>query len=181
MRSWAAIFDWDGVIVDSSGYHEESWRLLAAEEGRALPEGFFKRGFGKRNEQFIPGVLGWADEPAEVKRLADRKEDLCALKAAGLPQCFRAIVAADDVTRGKPDPEVFLLAADRLGAQPARCVVFEDTHFGIQAARAAGMKVVGVAGTHEPASLAGADRVVRRLDELAVGEIDAWFDAAAGG
>jgi len=76
MRSWAAIFDWDGVIVDSSGYHEESWRLLAAEEGRALPEGFFKRGFGKRNEQFIPGVLGWADEPAEVKRLADRKEEL---------------------------------------------------------------------------------------------------------
>lgn len=74
---FAAIFDWDGVIVDSSCAHEKSWDLLAAEEGGLpLPPGHFKAGFGRRNEYIIPEVLKWASEPAEVARLANRKEAL---------------------------------------------------------------------------------------------------------
>jgi beta-phosphoglucomutase-like phosphatase (HAD superfamily) len=46
---WAALFDWDGVVVDSSDYHEESWELLAEEEGLDLPPDHFKNGFGMRN------------------------------------------------------------------------------------------------------------------------------------
>jgi beta-phosphoglucomutase-like phosphatase (HAD superfamily) len=79
------------------------------------------------------------------------------------------------VTRGKPDPEVFLLAAQRIGVPPARCVVFEDAQVGIQAARAGGMKVIGVATTHPAATLRSADRVVHRLDELTVAELNKLF------
>jgi HAD superfamily hydrolase (TIGR01509 family) len=84
--SWGLLFDWDGVVIDSSSQHERSWELLASEEKFTLPEGHFKAGFGKKNEVIIPS-LGWASDPAEVRRLADRKEEL-----------YRALVAAEGVT-----------------------------------------------------------------------------------
>ena len=88
---------------------------------------------------------------------------------------FQAIVAAEDVHQGKPDPEVFLLAARKLGSRPERSVVFEDAYVGIQAARHAGMKVVALATTHPAETLRGADRVARRLDELTLEEIERWW------
>jgi beta-phosphoglucomutase family hydrolase len=219
--AWAAIFDWDGVILDSSRQHEESWNLLARENGLPLPPDFFRRSFGMKNERIIPELLGWTRDPERVRALGDRKEALyrelirrdgvqplpgvrewlsmlraagipcavgsstprenidCVMDTLGLRDFFRVIVAGQDVTHGKPHPEVFLRAAERLGVAPARCVVFEDAHVGLEAARAAGMKVVGVATTHPPESLRQADRVVRRLDELSVAEIAAWFERGA--
>ncbi len=61
--NWAAIFDWDGVIIDSSRAHAESWDRLAAEEQRVLPAGHFRRGFGMKNEKIIPELLGWTRDP----------------------------------------------------------------------------------------------------------------------
>jgi HAD superfamily hydrolase (TIGR01509 family) len=84
----------------------------------------------------------------------------CVIESLGVRPFFRALVCGEDVTCGKPDPEVFLLAAARLQAPPARCVVFEDAHVGIEAGRKAGMRVIGVATTHPAHSLHGADRVV---------------------
>ncbi|MFF3651171.1 HAD-IA family hydrolase [Streptomyces sp. NPDC002181] len=75
--------------------------------------------------------------------------------------------AADDVTCGKPDPEPFLLAAARLGADPARCVVFEDAPAGLAAGRAAGMRTVALTTTHTAAEL-DADVVVRDLSAVSV-------------
>src|ERR1700678_3234443 len=69
-----AIFDWDGVIIDSSAAHEESWERLAREERRRLPPGHFKAGFGRKNEYIIPNILGWPGDPPEVRRLGRRKE-----------------------------------------------------------------------------------------------------------
>ena len=66
-------------------------------------------------------------------------------------ECFQAIVSAEDVHRGKPDPEVFLIAATRLGVAPEHCIVVEDAEHGLEAARAAGMKSIGV--SREMASL----------------------------
>ena len=66
----------------------------------------------------------------------------------GLSNYFDAITAAEDVSNGKPDPEVFLKASKKIGIPPENCIVFEDAHVGIQAAIAAGMKVVAVATTH---------------------------------
>jgi mannitol-1-/sugar-/sorbitol-6-phosphatase len=73
------------------------------------------------------------------------------------------LVTAEDVERGKPDPEGFLLAAKRLRVQPGRCVVIEDAPVGIEAAHAAGMRVIAVATTHGPQALAQADIVAYEI------------------
>jgi beta-phosphoglucomutase family hydrolase len=69
---------------------------------------------------------------------------------------FSVIISADDVTKGKPDPEVYLLAASRLGVDPSNCVVFEDAPLGIEAGKRAGMKVIGIASTRSSAELSKA-------------------------
>jgi beta-phosphoglucomutase family hydrolase len=72
----AAIFDWDGVVIDSSEKHEKSWELLASEVGKPLPPGHFKRGFGRKNAIIIPEILKWSHDAEEIQRLGDRKEAL---------------------------------------------------------------------------------------------------------
>ena len=86
---------------------------------------------------------------------------------------FAAIASLEDITRGKPDPQVFLVAAAKAGAEPRRSVVFEDAPVGIQAAKAAGMYAVGVTTTHPAAALedAGADEVVENLVGYDVGRL----------
>lgn len=82
--------------------------------------------------------------------------------------CFAVVVSADDVTRGKPDPQVFQLAAERLAVLPARCVVVEDAPSGVQAARAAGARAAAVMMHHTYEALQQADLVVKRLTDLTV-------------
>jgi beta-phosphoglucomutase-like phosphatase (HAD superfamily) len=91
----------------------------------------------------------------------------------GLKDVFQAIVSSEDVVHGKPDPEVFLIAAERLHLEPKQAVVFEDAHVGIEAAHAAGMAVIAVATTHSLEELRAADLVVRRLDELSIAQVSA--------
>jgi beta-phosphoglucomutase family hydrolase len=210
MANFGAIFDWDGVIIDSSAQHERSWELLAAERQLPLPEGHFKRGFGKKNEVIIPD-LGWATDAAEVHALGLRKEALyrelvrrdgvtplpgarallealrdagvpCAVgssthrenietifDATGLRPLFAAIVTGEDVTHGKPEPDVFLVGAERLGLPAGRCVVFEDAFVGIEAAHAGGMKCVAVATTNPlEALIPRAEIAVASLEEITV-------------
>ena len=68
------IFDWDGVVIDSSSLHEKSWERLAEESGNDLPEDHFKKGFGKRNAVIIPEILGWSKDPEVIELLGKRKE-----------------------------------------------------------------------------------------------------------
>ena len=103
-------------------------------------------------------------------RLGDRLERRppnleLTVRECGLDGRFAAIASLEDITRGKPDPQVFLVAAARAGVEPARSVVFEDAPVGIQAAKAAGMYAVGVTTTHPAGPLreAGADEVVGNL------------------
>jgi beta-phosphoglucomutase-like phosphatase (HAD superfamily) len=125
---------------------------------------------------FFPGV------PELVRRLASevplaiasgaRREEIEAiLQAGGLRDPFRAIVGADDVARGKPDPEPYLTAAERLrphapGLRAEDCVAFEDSVPGILAARTAGMKVVAVTNSYPAEKLGAAHRVVPTLEGL---------------
>ena len=81
------------------------------------------------------------------------------LAAAGL-EPPGVLVTADRLRRGKPDPEGYLLAVRELGADPAGCVVLEDAPAGVEAGRAAGMRVVGVLTTYAPEALAAADERV---------------------
>ena len=73
---WAAVFDWDGVILDSSRHHEESWERLAKERGKPLPDGHFRRGFGRRNIEIMRDMLGWSQDLREIDQLSRRKEQL---------------------------------------------------------------------------------------------------------
>jgi HAD superfamily hydrolase (TIGR01509 family) len=89
---------------------------------------------------------------------------------------FSAIVTGADVTRGKPDPQVFVIAAERLGLPPRRCAVIEDSPPGIAAAKAAGALAIGLVSTgHTPESLAAADHRVDSLRELAPPRILQWL------
>ena len=213
---WGVLFDWDGVVIDSSSQHERSWELLAAERDLFLPEGHFKAGFGKKNEIIIP-TLGWGNDPAIIRELADRKEALYrelvaaegvtilpgarelleALKGEGIPRAvgsstprenldalfattgldalFDAVVCGSDVSHGKPDPEVFLSGAAKLGLLPSRCIVIEDAFAGIEAARRGGMKVVGVATTNPVESLDQCDLAVVSLEEVTPRRLAALF------
>jgi mannitol-1-/sugar-/sorbitol-6-phosphatase len=87
------------------------------------------------------------------------------LRAAGL-RIPDVLVSSDQVARGKPAPDAYLLAAERIGVDPADCLVLEDAPSGIAAGRAAGMTVWAVATTHEPPALAAADRIADGLPEL---------------
>jgi sugar-phosphatase len=87
------------------------------------------------------------------------------LRAAGLPTPD-VLVTADEITNGKPDPEPFLLGAERLAVDPADCVVLEDAPAGITAGRAAGARVIALRTTHADADLAGADAVADSLQAL---------------
>jgi beta-phosphoglucomutase-like phosphatase (HAD superfamily) len=99
------------------------------------------------------------------------------LNVIGFRDFFAAIVTAEDVSHGKPDPEVFLTAAKRIGLDPRRCVVFEDALVGIEAAHRGGMKAVAVATTNPIEALKGADVAVHRLDELSVDQLIALVNA----
>jgi beta-phosphoglucomutase len=87
-----------------------------------------------------------------------------ALRAAGLDQFVSAMVTVDDVARGKPNPEGYLIALELLGAGPEGSVAFEDSEPGIEAALAAGLRCVAVLGTLPRERLARADAIVERLD-----------------
>jgi len=107
---------------------------------------------------------------------APRENIDLALGEMGLTEEFQAIVHAGDVSRGKPDPQVFLVAAERLAVSPAECAVIEDAPSGLTAARAAGMTAIGVTTAHAADRLADAHHVVDslcRLDARAIQAIHA--------
>jgi len=90
------------------------------------------------------------------------------LGSLGAEAAFDVIVGEEDVTRGKPDPEGFLLAARRLGVPPEECVVIEDAPVGVEAAKRGGMRCVGVSRDRPRDALAKADLVVETLEDPAV-------------
>jgi HAD superfamily hydrolase (TIGR01509 family) len=90
----------------------------------------------------------------------DRENIAFALRGLGMQDFFDAAVGANDVARGKPDPDLFLLAAQRIGARPGECLVFEDAPLGIEAARRAGMRAVAIASTIDARELAAPAHVV---------------------
>ena len=91
------------------------------------------------------------------------------------------LITADDVERGKPDPQAYVLAAERLGVSPERCVVIEDAPAGIQGARAAGMDVIAVATTHRRGALQDADATVERLVDIRASADAGYITLFVGG
>ncbi len=110
-----------------------------------------------------PMALATNAEPENVAFLLDR---------AGLRPYFRVVVDGHQVRHPKPDPEIYLRAAELLSVPPADCIVFEDSYAGVDAARAAGARVIGIRTTHQ--DLPGADLTI---DNFLSGELSAWLAA----
>jgi beta-phosphoglucomutase family hydrolase len=117
----------------------------------------------------LPGAKNWVHRLYErgwlqaIASAAPRPNIKVVLEALGATHYFHGIVSAEDVRRGKPDPEVYLTAASRVGVSPDSCIVVEDAAAGVEGARSAGMRSIGVSrnGKHLPA-----DVVVQSLDLL---------------
>ncbi|MGA9214481.1 MAG: HAD-IA family hydrolase, partial [Methylocella sp.] len=120
------------------------------------------------------GALGWRMAVASSSKNANGMMQPIRLGSGqSLPDVFSANVCGRDLRQGKPNPEIFLLAAAELHVAPAHCFVVEDAPAGIEAARAGHMTALGVARHSDAALLraAGADLVVTSLDEIAVYEL----------
>jgi beta-phosphoglucomutase len=132
-------------------------------------EELYRQLIRERGITALPGVSDWLRRLHEqgwlqaIASSAPRPNVEVVLDALAASNAFETIVSADDVQRGKPDPEVYLTAARRLGVLPARCIVVEDAAAGILGARNAGMRSVGVSRNGKPLA---ADVVVRSLDRL---------------
>ncbi|MGQ9574365.1 MAG: HAD family hydrolase [Thermoguttaceae bacterium] len=146
----------DQQIAAMDARKEQAFREILAAEFRPMPG--VDRLLCRLFEAGWPIGVGSSGPPENVELVLDRLGKRC---------WFAAVVTGMDVTRGKPDPQVFLLTAQRLGVPPQRCVVVEDAPLGIMAARSAGMASVGLASTGRARwMLVGADLVVESLEAL---------------
>lgn len=202
-----AIFDLDGVIVDTAKYHYLAWSRLAKELGFefTLQDNERLKGvsrvrsleilleIGDKNlseaeksimaEEKNNWYVDYIKKMDESELLRGAKEYILKLKNQGVKialgsasknapmilenlkivELFNAVVDGNKVSKAKPDPEVFILGASELGVDPTDCVVFEDAEAGVEAAKRAGMKVVGIG---EKEILKDADFVITGLYEL---------------
>ncbi len=206
MQLKAAIFDLDGVIVDTVPLHFQSWKKMFSEYGKEfsfddyknkvdgipriagakailtdLSEEELEQATQKKQNYFLEfleqkGVLAYQStldlinqlkhNGIKVAVISSSKNCLAILKKLKIDTLFEVIITGHDVKQGKPHPQVFLLACQRLGLSPPECIVFEDAVLGVEAAKRGNFKCVGIDRYHNPARLAQADLVVNDLSEL---------------
>ncbi|MGL4697060.1 beta-phosphoglucomutase [Enterococcus larvae] len=202
-----AIFDLDGVLVDTAKYHYLAWKKLANQLGFDFSEADNEqlKGVSRvRSLEILLEIGGIQKDELEQSRLREMKnnwylefiKDMTAdellkgakeyllqlkqegvkislgsasknavsiLKSLDIYDLFDEIIEGTKVENAKPDPEVFLKAAEGLGLKPKECVVYEDAQAGVLAGKAAGMYVIGIG---EKENLPEADKVVDGLYEL---------------
>lgn len=207
----AAIFDMDGVLVDSNPFHLQKWTDLLTERGIPFSaDELPKQILGQRNDTALRFFFGSGLPEEEIQRLSEELEarfrrafrpyakslpGLDALvaecqraeipmavassamaknvafivDALGFRPYFRCLVSGDEVAHAKPDPEIYLKTARKLGVESGDCVAFEDSHVGVEAAKRAGMKCVAIASTFALEDLRAqtrADLVVQSFEEI---------------
>jgi beta-phosphoglucomutase len=205
----AAIFDLDGVIVDTAKYHYLAWKRLANQYGFNFSESDNERLKGVSRTRSLEILLEIGNlkvgEPVKQAMAAQKndwyvdyiqnmdatellpgaaeylqtlhargvktaigsasKNAPLILERLGIRHLFDVVIDGTKVAQAKPDPEVFLRAANELGVLPASCIVFEDAEAGIEAAHRAGMRAVGIG---KPITLIEADMVMAGLFQLVV-------------
>ncbi len=215
-----AIFDMDGVLVDSNPFHLQKWiellkergipfnasdlpqqilgqrndtafRLffgpnLSKEESHRLSEELeekFRKAFAP-HAKLLPGLEVLIAEchrsgvPMAVASSAMAKNVNYIVDALGLRPYFRCLVSGDEVSRPKPDPEIYLRTAARIGLDPSACIAFEDSFVGVESAKRAGMKCVAIASTFPLQQLeTQADLAVQSFQELTLGRLRRLFAA----
>lgn len=211
----AAIFDLDGVIVNTVPLHFKAWQRMFSEYGKDfsfedykqkvdgiprmagakailadLSADELKRAADKKqgyfleylNSEEIPVYQTTVDliktmrkEPLKTGVISSSKNCLQILKRVGLVELFDVIITGNDITKGKPDPQVFFMAAEKMSVEPGLSVVFEDAVLGVEAAKRAGMKCVGIDRYGEPERLKKADLVVGDLGEVTIKRLQELF------
>jgi len=111
----------------------------------------------------------------KVAAISSSKNCIYILKSAQIDTLFDVIITGNDIKKGKPDPEIFLLASERMNLFPKECVVFEDAVLGVQAAKTGGFKCVGIDRYNAPERLKKADLVVSDLSQLEIEKIKKLF------
>ncbi len=185
-----AIFDMDGLLIDSERLWQGEWHALAAERGLTLADTFAGDicGTGGAHTREVVARYFRTDDPETVMRLCSERVhrleergvplkpgvhtilaglrtagyriavassspmDMIRhnLRLAGVEEQFDVLTSGREVTRCKPDPDVFLLAAERLGVPPEECYVFEDSRVGIEAGWRAGCRAVMIPDLVQP-------------------------------
>ncbi len=211
----AAIFDMDGVLVDSEEMHCISWKKILEADGVIITAKDFSPVFGRTGKDIVKILFANAGkklEESKIQYMIERKNVLYReiaaktmkpsvgsfelikelkangikvamgtsairknvelfMRVTGLGTYFDGFICADDITKGKPDPEVFLKTAELLGEKPENCVVFEDAKHGIEAAKAGGFKAIALATTNPKSELKLADLVINDLSEVSVSKL----------
>lgn len=163
MRSLEILLELGGVTAS-----EDEKEQLAAEKNALYLEYIRKMSSG----EILPGIVPFIKEARNCNiRIGlgtASRNCLLILERLGIEYLFDAIIDGNKVTKAKPDPEVFLLAAAAMKVEPEECIVFEDAQAGLEAARRAGMKCIGIGN---PALLAEADLVLSGFENVTVPEI----------
>jgi beta-phosphoglucomutase family hydrolase len=157
-RMFGQIFGAAFPVREFNQRWDELWRRLIQEKGIALQPGL------------LP-LLDWVEQqdiPKAVGTSSNRAEAEACLSLAGIRDRFSIIVTVDQVAAGKPEPDIFLAAAQQLAQAPEQCLVLEDSNAGVQAAQAAGMAVIMVPDLQVPtaATTAIARRILPSLHEV---------------
>jgi beta-phosphoglucomutase family hydrolase len=164
----------DQIIHDYFG--DDLPEIEVAARGAAKEEIYRGMLAGRIEEALVPGLHPFLDRfrsvPMAVASNAEPENVNFVIDRAGLRHYFRVVIDGHQVSRPKPDPEIYLRAATLLEIAPSNCIVFEDSHTGIAAARSAGMRVVGVATTY--VNLPGADIMA---DNFCNGTLTSWLKA----
>ena len=178
-----------GVTVERDEYYERylgyddvgAFRAISADRGLGLDDRGIRRlidaksviyqSLLERGGVLYPGAAACverlaAEYPLGIASGALRQEIEAILRGGGLAPFFRFIVASGETSAGKPAPEPYLRAAALHGLPPSDCVAIEDSRWGIESARGAGMKCVGITHTYGATELPGASAIVERLDQF---------------
>lgn len=211
----AAIFDLDGVIVNTVPLHFKAWQEMFKEYGRDftfedykekvdgiprtdgarailndISEDELKKASEKKQGYFLKHlesekipvynstvdlIKNFKEKRLKIAAISSSKNCLSILKKITLVDLFDVIITGNDITKGKPDPQVFFMAAEKVSVKPGECVVFEDAVLGVEAAKRAGMKCVGIDRYDKPERLNKADLVISDLVEVDLEKIKALF------
>lgn len=208
-----AIFDLDGVVVNTVPLHFKAWQKMFAEFGKhftfsdykakvdgiprldgaqaILPElspeeldkaatkkqTYFLEELEKEGIEVYPTTLNLIRqlraEGIKIAIISSSRNCPRILKRAGLYPLIDVEINGGDITRGKPDPGIFLMAKEKLGLEISECIVFEDAVLGVAAAKRGGFKTVGVDRHQDPERLQKADLVVKDLEEVDYNKLNA--------
>lgn len=210
MKYKAAIFDMDGLLLDTERIFLDAFRKTCKELGFGFDMSLFVKligtnsvktkeiminGFGKGfdydrfREKWLINVTDYLSHnsiplkegavnilekindlqiPMAVATSTAYNDAKKSLESTGIMRYFNFIVAGDQVTKGKPDPEIYLKTAEKLDVRPEECVVFEDSENGVKSARAAGMDVIQIPDLVEPSEELKAlgHRIFNSLDDV---------------